>query len=94
MKAFERLKAVPWTQILLFLLLLTSLVNYVQMERLKRSVDDVWSQLQDQATAGQLDDIEKRIKESNDHLQEVEFSLRCMENHYQAGCTIPLHLSK
>ncbi|WP_263353552.1 hypothetical protein [Acidicapsa acidisoli] len=82
----NRLKALPWTQILLFCLLLTNLVNYVQMERLKRSVDDVWSQLQDQASAGQMDDIEKQIKESNEHLQEVEFGLRCMSSRFDATC--------
>ena len=82
----NRLKALPWTPILLFCLLLTNLVNYVQMERLKRSVDDVRSQLQDQATAGQMDDIEKRIKESNDQLQEIEFSVRCMSSRLDLAC--------
>jgi hypothetical protein len=84
----NRLKGLPWTQILLFCLLLTNLVNYVQMERLKRSVDDVWSQLQDQATAGQMDDIEKRIKESNDHLQEIEFGVRCMSSRFDSACIL------
>lgn len=82
----NRLKALPWTQILLFCLLLTNLVNYFQMKQLRQSVEAVWSQLEDQASASQMDDIEKRIQESNQHLQEIEFSLRCMSSRADLAC--------
>ena len=82
----NRLKALPWTPLLLFCLLLSNLVNYLQMKRLSESVEAVWSQLEDQATAGQMDEIEKRIQESNQHLQEIEFSLRCMSSRADLAC--------
>jgi hypothetical protein len=41
----NRLKALPWTQILLFLLLVATVANYFKLRDLEDSVDSVSSQL-------------------------------------------------
>ena len=90
----NRLKALPWTQFLLVLLLISSVMNYIELGRVKKAVDYVWSEVQGNDVGAQLGEIEKQMEESNQHLRNIEFSARCQENRYQPGCTIPLHCNK
>jgi len=72
----------------LVLLLILSALNYWEMRRTKQETDAIWSQLEDQATASQVDEIEGQIKESKQHLEEIEFSLRCMSSHFDPACVL------
>jgi hypothetical protein len=41
----NRLKSLPWTQILLFLLLAATVANYIELRRVEDSIDAVDSQI-------------------------------------------------
>lgn len=89
----NRLKTLPWTPFLLLLLLISSVMNYIELVHVRKSVDDVWSEVQGTDAASEMGDIEKRIDESNQHLRDIEFSMRCLENRYQPGCSLPIRSS-
>lgn len=43
----NRLKSLPWTQILLFLLLVATVANYIELREVQSSIDAIWYQIRD-----------------------------------------------
>jgi len=88
----DRLKSLPWTQILLGLILLSSLANLVELRRVKKATDDVYSEVSDEGSLNfnELVDIKNSIDDGNDVLKQIDINTACIENHLQPGCTIQL----
>jgi hypothetical protein len=89
----NRLKNLPWTPILLFLLVLVELANLIETKKLEKLVDYSASQSQagNSLTNDWLTDIRNGIEKQNEILERMARTEDCIENHYQAGCTIPIH---
>ena len=89
----NRLKTLPWTPILLFLLVLVELANVIETQSLQKSLDFMMSQtdVRSSLTNDWLTDIRNGIEKQNEILERMARTEDCIENHYQAGCTIPIH---
>ena len=84
----NKLKTLPWTQILLFLLLISTLMNYRETRRVHAGF--VWVMLNarsEQSMAQTLKDIKANAETANDSLERIEHNTGCIEDPYRGGCS-------
>jgi hypothetical protein len=73
MPLVERIKTFPWTQVILLLLLITSILNLRETRRLQGAI------LDNGTVTPQIGVIEDRLNTANDHLNTMEESLNNIE---------------
>lgn len=83
------LKALPWTEILLVMLLIATVMNYVETRRVHSAIQSasVW---QFERELDNVSAIQGRLDTANQHLNEIEWAERCREESYLPGCPIRL----
>jgi hypothetical protein len=84
----SKLKTLPWTQILLALLLLSSIGNLVEMSLLREAVKQGTDEVETvQSTDEQgLRDVYNRLDDLNDTLKDIDSRERCIEDRSLPGC--------
>jgi len=93
----NQFKSLPWTQILLALLLLSNIANLIEMRRIKKATEDVHSAIYNTAGDASSSDassdamgINNSIDTGNEILERIDKRVGCIEDRYRPGCTIPL----
>lgn len=86
----NRLRAWPWTQILLALLLISTVVNVVETARLRKAIEDATFTFSNTDISGNVGDLETDIEQLKTVLQEIDHNTSCIYNPYQMGCPIRL----
>jgi hypothetical protein len=83
MRRMNRLKLLPWTQILLFLLLVVTIANYFELRSLDRSIILVDLALRETGsdTSEGLKEVKSSVDDVNDKLDDISDSLDCMAHH-------------
>jgi hypothetical protein len=83
----KSLKRLPWTPILLLLLIVSNIFNYVQIEGIRKGLAGLYLRSFEMDSIYQvLQHIDMTTGQSSEQLREIDYTLDCTRNPIQTGC--------